>query len=74
MTNTESNITDYMRGFVRGFNEHKQHLIKYPLWQQAAEQELAKRSLRFLASLGDDDLAAIASGEVNVNELAKKLA
>lgn len=73
MTEAQSRINDYMQGFARRNPDGLNHLASYPRWQQVAEQEMERRATRFLASLDDNDLAAIASGEVDINTQAKAM-
>ena len=73
MTEAQSRINDYMTGFARRNSEGLNHLATYPRWQQVAEQELERRATRFLASMTDEDLVAVASGEADINALAKAM-
>lgn len=73
MTDSQNSINDYMTGFARRNPEGLNHLANYPRWQQVAEQEQERRATRFVASLTDEDLAAIASGEADINTLAKAM-
>lgn len=73
MTEAQNNIKDYMTGFARNNPEGLAHLASYPRWQQVAEAELQRRATRFLVNLPDDDLIAVASGKVDVAEIAKAM-
>lgn len=73
MTESQSRINDYMAGFARRNPDGLNHLASYPRWQQVAEQELERRATRFVASLTDEDLVAIACGEADVNQLARDM-
>ena len=73
MTESQSRISDYMTGFARRNPEGLKHLASYPRWLHVAEQELERRATRFVASLTDEDLAAIICDEVDINELATRI-
>ena len=73
MTEAQSRINDYMTGFARNNAHGLAHLASYPRWQQVAEQELLRRGIHFIPSLTDEDLAAIASGEADINQLARDM-
>jgi len=69
----ERNIQDFMGGFTRNRPDNLALLQDYPDWQRMAKQELDRRITRFLDCLPDEELHAIATGEVNLNELASGL-
>lgn len=71
MTEAQQRVQDYMTGFSRNNQDRLDHLAKYPRWQQVAEDELQRRATRFLACFSDADLIAVASGEVDIAEMAK---
>lgn len=73
MTAAQARINDYIAGFARRNSDGLNHLASYPRWQQVAEQEQERRATRFVASLTDEDLAAIACGEADINALAKAM-
>ena len=70
---TQECITDYVTGFVRNNPEGLAHLATYPDWQAAAAAELKSRATCFIANLTDAELAAVANGDVSINETAKAL-
>ena len=69
----EECITDYVTGFARRNPSGLAHLASYPNWQRAAASELQSRVTRFIGSLTDEDLAAVASGAVSINKIAQSL-
>lgn len=73
MTQAQNNVKDYMTGFARNNPEGLAHLASYPRWQQVAEAELQRRATRFLVNFPEDELVAVASGEVDIAEIAKAM-
>ena len=66
-------LTDYITGFARNNPNGLAHLASYPDWQSAAAYELKSRITRFMANLPDDELAAVANGSIDINQIAKSL-
>lgn len=66
-------LTDYITGFARANPSGLAHLASYPDWQEAAVAELKVRATRFISKLPDDELAAVASGSISINQVAQTL-
>lgn len=70
-TEIEKSLNDYLGGYAR--HGSLDRLISYPSWQQMAQAELDRRAASFLTVLPDEELQAIASGQVSLSELAKSI-
>lgn len=66
-------LTDYITGYARNNPTGLAHLATYPEWQSAAAYEQKCRTTRFMANLPDDELAAVANGSIDINQIAKAL-
>jgi hypothetical protein len=73
MTESQQSVKDYMMGFGRNNQQGLQALADYPRWQQVAEAELQRRATRFILNLTEEDLIAVACGEVDIGQIAKEL-
>jgi hypothetical protein len=73
MTEAQQRVKDYMTGYCRNNKAGLDSLAQYPRWQQVAEAELQRRDTRFIACMTDEDLIAIASGEVDIAKMAKTM-
>lgn len=69
----EQNLTDYLSGYTRKNPAARAHVIAYPDWQRMARVELDRRASSLLSVLPEEELRAIADGQVNLPELARKL-
>ncbi len=65
-----ANVGDYVRGFGRNNAEGLASLITYRQWAVMAQRELDARASRFISVLSNDELEAIARGDVNLSEIA----
>jgi len=71
-TQIEQNLTDYLSGaFIRNRPDNLALLQQYPDWQRMAQLLLDQRATKVLDGLPDEELRAIAQGDVDLNALAK---
>jgi len=71
-TPIEQTLTDYLGGaFIHNHPDNLALLRDYPHWQRMAQLRLDQRATQVLNGLPDEELRAIAQGEVNINELAR---
>ncbi|WP_073652156.1 hypothetical protein [Pseudomonas aeruginosa] len=73
MTPIEQSLTDYLGGYTRNNPASRAHVMSYPDWQQMARLELDRRAASLLSVLPDEELRAIAEGQVSLPELARNL-
>jgi hypothetical protein len=69
----ESSITNILAGYLRGDPARREQMQNFPDWSRMAGQELERRNTRFLETLSDEALNAIAQGEINLAKLAGKI-
>jgi hypothetical protein len=72
-TPVEQSLTDYLAGYVRHDPALREEVRNTPDWQDLARRELARRRARLLEILPDDELQAIARGEVDLAELVNRI-
>jgi hypothetical protein len=72
-TPVEQSLTDTLTGYVRHDPVLREQVRNTPDWPGLARRELARRRARFLEILPDDELQAIARGEVDLAELADRI-
>jgi hypothetical protein len=72
-TPIESSLTDFLTGYVHHDPARREQVRNFPDWREMARQELRRRNARFLEVLPDEDLDAIARGEVDMTELLGKI-
>ena len=73
MTQIEQRLTDYLGGYTRNNPAARAHVINYSDWQRMAMLELDRRASSLLSVLPEEELEAIAKGQVSLPELAKGL-
>ncbi|GHU08186.1 hypothetical protein FACS1894158_17270 [Betaproteobacteria bacterium] len=71
--NIEQNLSDYLGGYTRRSPANRAHIINYPDWQRMARQELDRQAAQFLEGLPDEELQAIALGQLSLPDLARRL-
>jgi len=72
-TRIEQNLTDYLGGaFIRNQPDNLALLQQYTGWQRMAQRLLDQRATKVLESLPDEELRAIAQGDVDINALARR--
>lgn len=64
-------VGDYVRGYGRHDREALMSLIAYREWAVLAQRELDARATRFISVFSNDELEAIARGDVNLSEVAR---
>lgn len=69
----ERNLKDYLEGYIRNNPSNQAHVVNYQDWRRMARLELDRRATGFLVALPDDELAAIADGQIDLIELARNL-
>jgi hypothetical protein len=69
----ESSITNILAGYLRNDPVRRNQMQNYPDWSRMACRELDRRNTRFLETLPDEALRAIAQGEINLARLAGKI-
>lgn len=72
-TAIEQSLTEYLGGYTRRSPANRAHVIAYPDWQRMARLELDRRAAWLLEGLPDEELQAIAQGEVSLADLARRL-
>jgi hypothetical protein len=72
-TPIEQSLTDYLTGYTRNNPAARAHIINYPDWQRTARLELDRRAARLLEGLPDEEVRAIAEGEISLPELVRSL-
>jgi hypothetical protein len=72
-TPVEQSLTDYLAGYFRHDPALREEVRNTPDWQDLARRELARRRARLLEILPDDELQAIARGEVDPAELVNRI-
>jgi len=71
-TQIEQNLTDTLGGaFIRNRPDNLALLQQYPDWQRMAQLLLDQRATKVLDGLPDEELRAIAQGDVDLNALAR---
>lgn len=68
-----SSFEQYLRGYACQHPHNLGHVQHYTGWRQRAAAEMDTRAARFLAALDNDTLAAIASGEIDVQGVAESM-
>jgi hypothetical protein len=66
-------LTDFLKGYIGNDPDRREQVRNFPDWPDRARRELDRRSARFLETLPDDALRAIARGEVDLVDLAGKI-
>ncbi len=69
-----THVGDYLRGYGRNNTEALNSLISYRFWALLAQRELDARATRFISIMGNEELEAIARGDLNLSELAREIA
>ncbi|MFT3719254.1 hypothetical protein [Pseudorhodoferax sp.] len=67
---TFEGLRAYLTGYGRKNRDALTLIADYKHWPEAAEWEIERRVTAILASLPDIEVAAIASGDVNLRKLA----
>jgi hypothetical protein len=70
----ENRICDYLRGYGRHDLSALESLAQFELWGVVAQCELLARASRFIEILDENELRAVAAGEVNLVDLARWVA
>lgn len=73
MTPIEQSLTDYLGGYTRNNPACRAHIMSYLDWQRMARLELDRRAASLLSVLPDEELRAIAEGQVSLPKLARNL-
>ena len=69
----EQSLTGYLTGYIGQEPARREQVRSVPDWPDKARRELDRRSARLLEALPDDELRAIARGEVDLVDLAGKI-
>jgi hypothetical protein len=72
-TPIEQGLTAYLGGYTRNNPTVRAHIIDYPDWQRMARLELDRRAARLLEGLPDEEVRAVAEGQVSLPDLVKGL-
>jgi hypothetical protein len=70
MSDLEQGLAAYLGGYLRGQPANLTMIRHYPSWAGMAQRELDRRAPQLLTSLPDEELRAIASGQINLPQLA----
>ncbi len=66
-------VGDYVRGYGRNNTEALASLIAYRQWAVMAQRELDARAARFVSVFNNEELEAIARGDVNLSEVGREV-
>lgn len=69
----EQRLAHYLAGYVRNRPENLEQVLHYPDWQRMARLELDRRATRLLELFSEDELRAIAQGDVSLPDLVRNL-
>jgi hypothetical protein len=69
----EASLIAYLTGYLGNDPARREQMQNFPDWQRLARLELEMRDARFLTVLPDEELSAIARGEVDLALLAGKI-
>lgn len=69
MISTE-HMADFFRGMARRNRAAVEDASTFKAWRELAQQRLDRRRERILDSLTDDELAAVASGQIDLRAAA----
>ncbi|MDR2788125.1 MAG: hypothetical protein LBD06_07170 [Candidatus Accumulibacter sp.] len=69
----ETSLTAYLTGYIGHDSARREQVRKFPNWQDMARKELERRSIRFIESFPEDELHAIARGEIDPDELLGRI-
>ncbi len=71
---TKTSTYEGLKAFLTGLGRSKPAALAfiagYEQWPEAAQREIERRATAFLAQLPDEEVAAIARREVNLQEIA----
>jgi len=70
----ENRICDYLRGYGRNDLSALESLAQFGMWGVVAQCELLARASRFIKILDENELRAVAAGEINLVDLASRVA
>jgi len=73
VTDKFEGLRAYLTGMGRTNPDALAFIAEFGDWPRLALQEIERRSTAFLAGLPDDEVVAIAGGEVNLRELARQV-
>lgn len=75
--NREADKFEGLRAYLTGYGRNNRDALTliagYGQWPKAAQREIERRVTSILESLPDVEVAAIASGEVNLRKLARQV-
>ncbi len=69
----ENRICDYLRGYGRQNISALESLAQFGMWGVVAQCELLARASSFIKILDENELRAVADGEVNLVDLANRI-
>lgn len=69
----EQRLADYLTGYIHNSPENLKRVLHYPDWQRMARLELDRRAARLLELFSEEELRAIAEGDVSLPDLARNL-
>lgn len=68
-----SGLLAYLQGYGRTNRTGLAAIVAYGAWPVLAAREIEQRMARFLESLPQEEVQAIAQSEINLNELASQV-
>lgn len=74
LTRLTQHVGDYLRGYGRNNIQALESLVAYRSWSVLAQRELDHRATRIISSLGDEELRAIARGDLSLQVIAHAIA
>lgn len=69
----EERLAHYLAGYVRNKPENLAQVLNYPDWPRMAKLELDRRATRLLELLSEQELRAIAQGDVSLPDVVRNL-
>ena len=73
MFGIRTELANILTGYFHGSPENRAQVVAYPDWKNRARAELDRRATRFLDALPSRILDEIASGRIDLAELAAEL-
>jgi hypothetical protein len=69
----EASLVAYLTGYIGHDPARREQVRNITGWKYIAHKELKRRSIRFIESLPEDELHAIARGEIDLDELIGRI-
>ena len=73
MSTIEEGLVNYFIGYTRA-NPEKSESIMSDSWADHAQKELDRRRFKLIENLAEDELQAIAKGDIDLNKIIQRAA